>query len=234
MEELRVAICENDKYFSQIKQEILATEDMRLVGIFTMMPKESSDIYLNDMALWKDKIDVVIICDGKELHQRIPDMAKYFNIVDVFDRRATNPAYLKALDESAKENENVVLMFRVEKILTIEGVSDAIQYITDKGRECYIVAEDDADTDEIWYQVMVMYEDEENIEIHFITEEELSKKKVTYMHKEGNGIEYLLKMNCSAKCVATLIVSFGKTVYEINKMRRFGVKIPFENTSEKE
>lgn len=231
MEEIRVAICENDKYFSQIKQEILATEHMRLVGIFTMMPKESSDLYLNDMALWKDKIDVVIICDGKELHQRIPDMAKYFNIVDVFDRRATNPMYLKALDESAKENENVVLMFRGEKILSIEGVSDAIQYVTDKGRECYIVAEDDADTDEIWYQVMLMYSDEENIEIHFITEEEIGRTSILFKYEEY-GIEYSLKSNCTAGDYVKIIVPLARLAHKINKERTFGVKIPFKNTSE--
>lgn len=237
MQKLRVAICENDKYFSQIKQEIRSTKDMRLVGIFTNRPKEESSetyIRLNDMEAWKDKIDVVIICDGKELHQRIPDMSKYFNIVDVFDRRATNPVYLKALDESAKENGNTALMFRVEKILSIEGVNDAVEYVTNGIRECYVVAKDDADTDEIWYQIMAMYEDEENIEIHFITKEELSKKTVTLTHKDVSGIEYLIKMNCNVKYVATLIISFARTVCEINKVGKFGVKIPFKNTASQE
>ena len=111
-EKVRIGICGYGNLGRGIEKEIVKSQDMELVGIFTRRyPKdlvtESSVpvISTNDMKKWKDKIDVVIICGGSatDLPKQGPEFAKYYNTVDSFDTHAKIPEYFEAVNEKATE-----------------------------------------------------------------------------------------------------------------------------------
>ena len=50
---------------------------------------------VDDIAQWKDKIDVMILCGGSatDLPVQTPEYAKMFNVVDSFDTHARIPEH---------------------------------------------------------------------------------------------------------------------------------------------
>lgn len=92
-------------------------EDMELVAVFTRRNPESVSILtkdaavcnVNDIADWKDKIDVLILCGGSatDLPVQTPEMAKLFNVVDSFDTHARIPEHFANVDAAAKESGKV-------------------------------------------------------------------------------------------------------------------------------
>lgn len=92
-------------------------EDMELVAVFTRRNPESVNILtkdavvcnVNDIADWKDKIDVLILCGGSatDLPVQTPEMAKMFNVVDSFDTHARIPEHFANVDSAAKESGKV-------------------------------------------------------------------------------------------------------------------------------
>ena len=87
--------------------------DMKLVAVFTRRAPETVSILtadaavcnVNDVADWKDKIDVMILCGGSatDLPKQTPEYAKMFNVVDSFDTHAKIPSHFAAVDAAAKE-----------------------------------------------------------------------------------------------------------------------------------
>ncbi len=92
-------------------------EDMELVAVFTrrnpdsvsILTKEAAVCNVNDIADWKDKIDVLILCGGSatDLPVQTPEMAKLFNVVDSFDTHARIPEHFANVDSAAKESGKV-------------------------------------------------------------------------------------------------------------------------------
>ena len=92
-------------------------EDMELVAVFTrrnpdsvsILTKEATVCNVNDIADWKDKIDVLILCGGSatDLPVQTPEMAKLFNVVDSFDTHARIPEHFANVDSAAKESGKV-------------------------------------------------------------------------------------------------------------------------------
>ena len=86
--------------------------DMELCAVFTRRNPASLDIltesaervHVSELLLWKDKIDVLIICGGSatDLPVQTPEYAKYFNVVDSFDTHAKIPEHFENVDASAK------------------------------------------------------------------------------------------------------------------------------------
>ena len=72
--------------------------DMELAAVFTRRAPETVSILtesaavcsVDDIAQWKDKIDVMILCGGSatDLPVQTPEYAKMFNVVDSFDTHA--------------------------------------------------------------------------------------------------------------------------------------------------
>ena len=91
--------------------------DMELVAVFTRRSPETVSIYtkeatvchVDDMADWKDKIDVMILCGGSatDLPRQTPEAVKLFNVVDSFDTHARIPEHYQAVDNAAKESGKV-------------------------------------------------------------------------------------------------------------------------------
>lgn len=94
--------------------------DMELVAVFTrrnpdnvnILTKNAEVVSVNDIAQWKDKIDVLILCGGSatDLPVQSPEMAKMFNIVDSFDTHAKIPEHFDNVNKAAGENEKVAII----------------------------------------------------------------------------------------------------------------------------
>lgn len=91
---------------------IKQNEEMELVAVFTrrdpasvsILTKEATVANVGDIADWKDKIDVLILCGGSatDLPVQTPEYAKMFNVVDSFDTHARIPEHFANVDASAK------------------------------------------------------------------------------------------------------------------------------------
>ncbi|MEE1079441.1 MAG: diaminopimelate dehydrogenase [Agathobacter sp.] len=91
---------------------IKQNEDMELVAVFTrrdpstvsILTKTATVENIANVADWKDKIDVMILCGGSatDLPQQTPEMAKMFNVIDSFDTHARIPEHFANVDAAAK------------------------------------------------------------------------------------------------------------------------------------
>lgn len=91
---------------------IKQNDDMELAAVFTrrdpatvsILTKEATVANVADIADWKDKIDVLILCGGSatDLPVQTPEYAKMFNVVDSFDTHARIPEHFANVDASAK------------------------------------------------------------------------------------------------------------------------------------
>ncbi|MBQ3022267.1 MAG: diaminopimelate dehydrogenase [Clostridia bacterium] len=103
-----------------VEKAIKQNPDMTLVAVFTRrnpqdLKIETADATVcnvKDIAEYKDKIDVMILCGGSatDLPTQTPDMAKYFNVIDSFDTHARIPEHFKNVDAAAKEGGKVAII----------------------------------------------------------------------------------------------------------------------------
>ena len=94
--------------------------DMELAAVFTRRNPESLKIStpsvavagVDEIAQWKDKIDVMVICGGSatDLPKQTPEYAKMFNVIDSFDTHAKIPEHFAAVDKSAKAAGKVAII----------------------------------------------------------------------------------------------------------------------------
>ncbi len=87
--------------------------DMELVAVFTRRNPDTVSILTEgvaicnvaDVADWKDKIDVMILCGGSatDLPVQTPQYASMFNVVDSFDTHAKIPEHFANVDAAAKQ-----------------------------------------------------------------------------------------------------------------------------------
>ena len=92
-------------------------DDMELVAVFTRRAPETVSILtegatvcsVDDVASWKDKIDVMILCGGSatDLPNQTPEYVKYFNVIDSFDTHARIPEHFANVDAAAKANSHI-------------------------------------------------------------------------------------------------------------------------------
>ena len=99
---------------------IRQNEDMALMAVFTRRDPKTVEIltpgvpvvHTEDAVLWKDKIDVMILCGGSatDLPEISPAFAKDFHIVDSFDTHAKIPAHFDSVDQAAKAGSKVAII----------------------------------------------------------------------------------------------------------------------------
>ncbi len=103
-----------------IESAIRQNSDMELVAVFTRRDPSTVKIntegvevaYAGDVASFKDKIDVMILCGGSatDLPTQTPDLAKLFTVVDSFDTHAKIPQHFENVDNAAKEGGNIAMI----------------------------------------------------------------------------------------------------------------------------
>ena len=88
------------------------SQDMELVAIFSRRdPKtittltNANVVSIDEVEIWKDKIDVMILCGGSatDLPIQGPKYANMFNTIDSFDTHHDIPDYFKKVDNAAKD-----------------------------------------------------------------------------------------------------------------------------------
>ncbi len=99
---------------------IMQNPDAELVAVFTRRDPETVKILTpaakvekaDNVLLYKDKIDVLIICGGSatDLPVMTPALAENFNVIDSFDTHAKIPEHFGNVDKAAKENGNIALI----------------------------------------------------------------------------------------------------------------------------
>lgn len=152
-----------------------------------------------------------------------------------------------------------------DAIRHIEGVVDARQYTVPREealnmaksgnikkftarekhtRECFVVAEENANKEEIENKIKTMpnYFDEYDTTVHFITLDELKKNHSELPHAgtvvragvTGEGdchkeiIEYNLKLDSNPEFTASCLVAFSRAIYKMMKRGEYGCKTVFD------
>lgn len=95
-------------------------DDMELVAVFTRRDPATVKLHtegipvlkIDEVADWKDKIDVMILCGGSatDLPTQTPEFANMFNVVDSFDTHARIPEHFENVDRSAKDAGKVAVI----------------------------------------------------------------------------------------------------------------------------
>ena len=103
-----------------VELAVNAAKDMELVAVFTRRDPASLKIAsagvevasVNDIASYKDKIDVLILCGGSatDLPVQTPELAKLFNVIDSFDTHAKIPEHFNNVDKASRDNKHIALI----------------------------------------------------------------------------------------------------------------------------
>ncbi len=103
-----------------VEAAIRQNPDMELFGVFTRRSPESLTIRTEgarvlpsaDAALYKNDIDVMIICAGSatDLPEMTPVLSKDFNCIDSFDTHAAIPTHFAKVDAAARAAGKVSLI----------------------------------------------------------------------------------------------------------------------------
>ena len=112
MEKIRIGILGYGNLGRGTELAVSAAPDMELAAVFSR--RDPSRVKLlngnvpvipsAEIAAWKDRIDVLVICGGSatDLPVQTPAMAELFNVVDSFDTHASIPAHFARVDEAAR------------------------------------------------------------------------------------------------------------------------------------
>ena len=103
-----------------VEYAIQENADCELAAVFTRRTPSSVKINtpnvpvvnLSEIANWKDKIDVMILCGGSatDLPEQTPKFAEMFNVVDSFDTHAKIPEHFAKVDAAAKNSNHVAII----------------------------------------------------------------------------------------------------------------------------
>lgn len=117
---IRIGICGYGNLGKGVESAIYQNDDMELVAVFTrrnpsdlkIFSSNVSVVSMEDILLYKDRIDVMILCGGSatDLPNQTPMLASNFNVVDSFDTHAKIPAHFAAVDKSAMKAHKVAII----------------------------------------------------------------------------------------------------------------------------
>ena len=103
-----------------VEAAVSLNDDTKLVGVFTRRDPESVRIATDgvgvyrtsDLDLFKNEIDVLIICGGSatDLPEMTPALAKDFNVIDSFDTHAKIPEHFDNVDAAAKAGDKIAMI----------------------------------------------------------------------------------------------------------------------------
>lgn len=120
MEKIRIGILGYGNLGKGTELVIMQNDDMELAAVFTrrdpktltLLTPGAKAVSIDDAPLYKDKIDVMILCGGSatDLPKQAPVYAKLFNTVDSFDTHAKIPEYFKSVDEAAHSGGHTAII----------------------------------------------------------------------------------------------------------------------------
>ncbi|MCC2254084.1 diaminopimelate dehydrogenase [Ruminococcus sp. CLA-AA-H200] len=117
---IRIGIIGYGNLGKGVECAIKQNPDMELAAVFTRRDPKGVNILTEgvpvcavaDVAEWKDKIDVMILCGGSafDLPEQTPEFARMFNVIDSFDTHARIPEHFANVDAAAKEGGKVAII----------------------------------------------------------------------------------------------------------------------------
>lgn len=305
MEKIKVGILGYGNLGRGVEIAVSNSGDMELVAVFTrrnglVTDKGLKCVSVSQIADYKDKIDVLILCGGSatDLPVQGVEMLKLFNTVDSFDTHARIPEYFDKMDKTGRESGHLGIisvgwdpgLFSIARMLfgailpngenatfwgkgvsqghsdairRIEGVKNAIQYtipreealdkvrkgegsdltVRDKHlRECYVVAEENADKARIEHEIKTMpnYFAEYDTLVYFISEEELKANHSAMPHgglvirngstdKVNNHIlELNIKLDSNPQFTSSVLAAYARAIYRMAKEGNVGAVTVFD------
>lgn len=117
MEKIRIGIIGFGNIGKSVSKVILNNPDMELVGIFSRrspegLPTKVPAFHIDSIQDFKNKIDVVILCNGSatDLPKQGPEIASMFNVVDSFDTHAKIPEYFESMNTSSTNSRKISII----------------------------------------------------------------------------------------------------------------------------
>lgn len=108
---IRIGICGFGNLGRGVLEAIKKTKDCELVAVFSrrnpstvVINDDKAKVYhIDDVLLFKDKIDVMILCGGSatDLPVQTPYLAQYFNVIDSFDTHAKIYEHFNTVNEKS-------------------------------------------------------------------------------------------------------------------------------------
>lgn len=103
-----------------VESAVRQNPDMELVAVFTRRVPETLKLRtegvpvlkLDEAAMWRDKIDVMILCGGSatDLPAQTPEYAEQFNVINSFDTHARIPEHFAAVDAAARKGGKTAII----------------------------------------------------------------------------------------------------------------------------
>ena len=120
MSEIKLGIIGYGNLARGVECAIRQNPDMRLVAVFTRRDPANVKILTPDVPvlpldqaiLWKDRIDVMLLCGGSatDLPVMTPEFAQNFNVIDSYDAHSNIPAHFANVDAAAKKAGKIALI----------------------------------------------------------------------------------------------------------------------------
>lgn len=117
---IRIGIAGYGNLGKGVEAAVKNNSDMELVAVFTRRSPDSVKIktdgvgvyHFDNMADFKDKIDVIINCGGSafDLPTTTPMIAENFSVIDSFDTHARIPEHFANVDAAAKKGGNCAVI----------------------------------------------------------------------------------------------------------------------------
>lgn len=305
MEKIKVGILGYGNLGRGVEIAVSNSCDMELVAVFTRRSGLVTDkglkcISVSQIAEYKDKIDVLILCGGSatDLPVQGVEMLKLFNTVDSFDTHARIPEYFDKMDKTGRESGHLGIisvgwdpgLFSIARMLfgailpngdnatfwgkgvsqghsdairRIKGVKNAIQYTIPREealdrvrngegseltardkhiRECFVVANEDADKTRIEYEIKTMpnYFADYDTVVHFISEDELRNNHSAMPHgglvirngstdnKNNHVLELSIKLDSNPQFTSSVLTAYARAIYRMAKEGNIGAVTVFD------
>ena len=227
-----------------------------------------------ELAAHTDDIDVLMLAGGSatDLPEQTPAAAALYNVVDSFDTHANIPAHFAAVDAVARETGHVAVisvgwdpgMFSVSRVYAnaimpngadytfwgrgvSQGHSGANPELTTRQkhtRECFVVAEEGADTAAIEEAIVTMpnYFADYDTTVTFISQEELDRDHAGIPHggsvirtgttgaagENTHVIEYSLKLDSNPEFTGSVLVACARACWRMACAGETGCRTIFD------
>ena len=253
---MKIAIYGYGNLGKGVECAVMQNADMELFGIFTRRPVEdikpvgeNVKIYpAKDVLLYKNEIDVMIICGGSatDLPVMTPALAENFNVIDSFWGKGVSQGHSDAIRriEGVEDARQYTIPVPTALDAVRRGENPVLSAREKHTRECFVVAKEGADKARIENEIKTMpnYFADYDTTVHFISKEELMKHHSGIPHgglvirsgKTGQNnenshiIEYSLKLDSNPEFTASVLAAYARAAFKMRNRGETGCKTVFD------
>ena len=195
-----------------------------------------------------ERIDVMIVCTGSAQDTPIvsPMLARKHSIVDSYDCHGRISRHIAAVDAAAKAGGTLALVaagwdpdareYTVPLPFAIDRARSGDGGLSEREmhrRECYVVAEPNADRERISAEIRAIpdYYEPYDTEVIFITAEQMERAHSTMphggrviRHGDGSTAEYSLRLDSNPHFTATVLLCYARAVARLHELGECGCR----------